>query len=644
MKKRSNKIKNSAKNSAAQRTTSSPMPQPLETQDTLEHVDLTDKADKVDPPVFLISSAVTDKYTILMQIGRGAQGNIYKARDRKTGELVAIKQLRIDQVENWKAYDLFEREANVLSQLNIPGVAKFYEAMSCLDDDPPCAYIVQELIEGVSLESHLRSGKRWTLAKSFEISIQILDILEKLHHSDPPVIHRDLKPSNIMICQKNGADQVYLIDFGAVANPIVQGGGSTVAGTYGYMPSEQLMGKPGPESDIYALAVTIVYMLSGVSPADMDLLEFRLVIEPHLQAFPEVIMHVLGRMLAPSAKDRLTDYQEIRRYFNNFIHSDFTENDLHSDAFYASKDYVRQIKSVRTLWDNGNLKLWSALPSQIPRNVPRELIKIEDAELCSHRSIMRASAELRIGDYRDVFRYFYKILFIIFTSMIGLAFFVLTIGIFVLLIYFYVKDKLDFFSVEGASATMGLVIGIGISGLFAFFWFYLFKNVWKDLWMENQKLYDKRANDILKAHRYTKKSVYKMRNLLMNSGQKTIATIVSIRYVPNNGKPGETYNYIGIAAQNGECVYIHTVPSFIVTYKFNPPNDSLSEELVHRTTIHRSSDSKLHLGDPLPILYKVDAIDKQKVYSMPFPFAMCDVENYEDLICYTVNGSICDMN
>ena len=554
-----------------------------------------------EDPVLEVPSALAGKYEYLQRIGSGSQGDIYKARELKTGNLVAIKQLRIDQVENWKAYDLFEREAKVLSQLDIPGVAKFYEAKSCLDEDPPYAYIVQELIEGVSIESHIRSGQRWTLARTFDIAVQVLDILDKLHHSDPPVIHRDLKPGNIMICQRDGRDHVYLIDFGAVANPIVQGGGSTVAGTFGYMPPEQLMGKPGPESDIYSLAATIVYMLSGVSPADIQTMEFRLVIEPHLQAFPAAVMHVLGRMLEPSAKDRLTDYAEIRFNFNNFIHSDFieTESDVHS--YYASDEYLEQLESVQTLWDNGNLRLWSALPSQTPRMVPGAWLDLEDVDLQSHRSIVRAQLKDESNSVET--RVFLTI---------GAVFLLLVIILY--LFYLFLDESTAVLVLIPASAVFAVI---------------LYK-----LWGESEW----KSSIELPKHRSTDKQTNHNRNLLFSEGIKTIATVVSVQYKPTNGTPGEDYQYEGKLARRGDGIYIHNVPSFIIIYKFNPPDDSLSGDLIHQITVHRDPDGHLSPGDPLPILYRIDPKDNRKVYSMPFPFAQCDVDNYDELVCFTEHG------
>ena len=557
------------------------------------------------------SPALLGKYEYLQQIDSGAQGIVYKARDLNTGRLVAIKQLRIDQVENWKAYDLFEREAKVLSQLDIPGVAKFYEAKSCLDEEPPYAYIVQELIEGVSLESHIRSGQRWTLARTFDIALQVLDILEKLHHSDPPVIHRDLKPGNILVCHRGGKGQVYLIDFGAVANPIVQSGGSTVAGTFGFMPPEQLMGKPGPESDIYSLAATIVYMLTGVSPADIDTLEFRLVIEPHLQAFPAAVMHVLGRMLEPSAKERLTDYEEIRRYFNNFVHSDFSEDSQNTNSINSSADFVSQFKSIRTLWDHGNLRLWSALPSEVPRAVPNELMKIKDVDLHSRRSIVR------IIQYRG--------------NVIAILMIVIMVPIWLLGMRLCIGNSgnlmAEYGSFLGILGTIGSILLFNLLYCWPL-WFWLFACI------------EIKSNLQFEKHTPTDKQILEYRKNLFEYGLKTIATVVNTYYLPTRGEPGEKYIYKNHTDSDDNHIYIHAIPSFVITYKFNPPDDSDRNDLIHQITIHRAPEGHLNPGDPLPILYQIDPKDKRKVYSMPFPFAMCDVEDYSDMICYTLDGEI----
>lgn len=117
----------------------------------------------------------------------------------------------------------------------------------------------------------------------------------------------------------------FLIDFGAVANPMLQSGGSTVAGTYGYMHPEQLMGKPAPESDIYALAATLVYMLSGTEPSDIQVADFRLLIDPYLECVPRPVVVLLLQMLDPDKKSRLCDHDTLIRTFEQFADNQFIE-------------------------------------------------------------------------------------------------------------------------------------------------------------------------------------------------------------------------------------------------------------------------------------------------------------------------------
>ena len=102
-------------------------------------------------------------YTPIRPLGRGSQGEVLLAQRDEDQSLVAIKKLNIESVKNWKEYELFQREASVLSTLNIPGIARFYEAFECLKDTPPCAYIVQEYIPGYTLAEKLRAGHRFTL-------------------------------------------------------------------------------------------------------------------------------------------------------------------------------------------------------------------------------------------------------------------------------------------------------------------------------------------------------------------------------------------------------------------------------------------------------------------------------------------------
>ena len=181
---------------------------------------------------------IAGRYDVLECMGQGSQGEVYRARRRTDGAEVAIKVMHIKSVKNWKMYELFHREAKVLSAIDIEGVAKFYEAIEDLESADPVSVIVQQFVDGHALSEFIKAHHRFLLCDIADILIQLTKILERLHHSNPPIIHRDIKPSNIMLEDLPRGYRVWLIDFGAVANPQVKDGGSTVAGTYGYMAPE----------------------------------------------------------------------------------------------------------------------------------------------------------------------------------------------------------------------------------------------------------------------------------------------------------------------------------------------------------------------------------------------------------------------
>ena len=312
-------------------------------------------------------SALCDKYRFVRFLGKGTQGRVYEAERLSDGEHVAIKVLDIHSIQNWKEYDLFWREAKTLQALHVDGVARFYEAMEDLNSEHPCAYLVQQYIHGRPLSDMLRDGTHFGMTDIFSFAVQIVEILRRIHRHDPPIIHRDIKPSNLMLEPDGASYRVYLTDFGAVCNPMVQRGGSTVAGTFGYMPPEQLMGNVSMASDIYALGVTLVELLSGVSPADMEIADLRLVIEKPLANAPYSVVSLLRRMTMPDVDARLCDHDVLLKRFRAFARGEFSEE---SKMVPLQEEYAHDLTSVDRLGGKENLSLWLALPEQTPRAIP----------------------------------------------------------------------------------------------------------------------------------------------------------------------------------------------------------------------------------------------------------------------------------
>jgi ankyrin repeat protein len=215
-------------------------------------------------------------YQIKKLLGEGGSSTTYEAVDLKTNQRVALKALSLQKMNDWKVLELFEREANVLSKLNHPGIPRYLDYFYVDTPDNRCFYIVQELAQGQSLASLVENGWHASEPEIQRIATQILEILVYLHSQTPPVIHRDIKPENIVFkspidSHKEKDWAVCLVDFGAVQNTYYNTlmRGSTVVGTYGYMAPEQFLGQAVPATDLYGLGATLLYLLTHRSPAEL---------------------------------------------------------------------------------------------------------------------------------------------------------------------------------------------------------------------------------------------------------------------------------------------------------------------------------------------------------------------------------------
>ncbi|MBQ9817534.1 MAG: serine/threonine protein kinase [Proteobacteria bacterium] len=528
-------------------------------------------------PVIETPEELRGRYEFVCPIGKGSQGNVFKAIRCSDHQPVAIKMLNIDSVPNWKDYELFHRESEVLKSLNMPGIAGFYESMEFLDQKKPRAYIVQEYIDGSSLAELANSGYRFTVNRIFEMAGELLDLLEKLHHHNPPVIHRDLKPANIMY-RRTGEHgfQLYLVDFGAVANPMVQGGGSTIAGTYGYMPPEQLMGRPVPASDIYALGATLVYLLCGVDPAQIQVKDFRLIIEPHLEQMPQAVVELLRQMLDPKAESRLCDYQKLKRTFDDFSRNRFV---FESGVRQTSGDMMQKLENVEYYAQPGNMDLWAALDDHVPRELPFPMGELKQSPLLSTRSVKRRFPFFKVG----IAAFFLIILNIILGGVFNIG------GVFNLI----------------SLATLPLCFFV----------------LWICLLLGSLAFRRIRKP----RFKFSDDDEYNLK-MLLKYGQKSIATVTEVQYLPNDVWYVEDYE-LG----NEQAYCYHGLPSFKMKYKFNPVDDANPYDLNHSIIIHDDPGESLQPGSPIPILYAVDPNDKYRVISMPYPFPMKKVVALKEL-------------
>lgn len=254
------------------------------------------------------------RFEVVEELGRGSQGITYLARELLTGRQVVVKQLAVRDSPDWKSIELFEREGQVLKSLHHKGIPRYIDAFHELEGDSKYERfgLVQEYVTGENLEVLIAQGLRMDEAGMRDFLEQMLEILAYLHGLEPPVIHRDIKPSNIM---RRADGRWILIDFGGVS-VAARGvdsskGASTVVGTSGYMPFEQLVGRAVAASDLYALGATAVHLLSHRHPSDLpvDAAEpMRMLFQEYVTTTP-AIMELLERMLEPFWEDRIQSAQ-----------------------------------------------------------------------------------------------------------------------------------------------------------------------------------------------------------------------------------------------------------------------------------------------------------------------------------------------
>src|SRR5438067_1612557 len=202
------------------------------------------------------------RYEIAAELGRGAMGTVYQARDPRINRTVAIKTIHVrgaSAEEEKEFLDRFFREAQAAGKLAHPGIVTVYDAGE--DEASKTPYIVMEYIAGATLEA--MSQKSIALPMALDLTRQLAEALHYAHAQG--IVHRDIKPANIIVTDEGRAK---ITDFGVAkltVSEFTQTG--QVLGTPSYMSPEQLGGgKIDGRSDLFSLGVTLYILLTGAKP------------------------------------------------------------------------------------------------------------------------------------------------------------------------------------------------------------------------------------------------------------------------------------------------------------------------------------------------------------------------------------------
>ncbi|MEG3870935.1 serine/threonine-protein kinase [Microcoleus sp. Z1_B5] len=264
-------------------------------------------------------STLEKRYRILRELGRGGFGRTYLAEDiNRYNEHCVLKEFS-PVVHSSKAAELFDREASMLYHLQHPQIPRFRELLRTDLAGNPSLFLVQDYIKGQTYEeiliSRQQQGKNFSEAEVTQLLFQLLPVLEYIHSKN--LIHRDISPDNII---QHDADKLpFLIDFGSVkqiaANAVLQfnGQSDTAIGKQGYSPAEQMrLGKVSAASDLYALAVTALVLLSGKKPQKLyDINHKTWDWRSHVSVSPNLAT-VLDRMLSEQPGDRYQSAKAVR--------------------------------------------------------------------------------------------------------------------------------------------------------------------------------------------------------------------------------------------------------------------------------------------------------------------------------------------
>lgn len=274
----------------------------------------------------LTPGALVDRrYRIQCTLGRGGFGRTYLAADeRRFNELCVLKEFvpnsQADPVVAQKLRELFQREAAILHKLSHPQIPKFFAGF----EEDERLFIAQEYIDGKTYWRLLQERQRQSCTFNQREVVRwlrdLLRVLDYLHTQN--IVHRDISPDNIML--PKGRKAPVLIDFGVVKqvmphlhsassgdpDDLIQA--SVSVGKFGYAPYEQIrMGQCSPRSDLYALAVTAVVLLTGKPPnhlIDSKSLEWKwkrsVRLDPRL-------LHILDTMMADKPQDRYASAQAV---------------------------------------------------------------------------------------------------------------------------------------------------------------------------------------------------------------------------------------------------------------------------------------------------------------------------------------------
>lgn len=314
-------------------------------------------------------TSINNRYEIQKILGQGSFGRTYLASDiQRFGDFCVLKEfLPYNRAEYaiQKSRELFEREARVLYQINHPQIPKFLAWFT----EQERLFLVQEYVNGKTY-SHLlheriaQQGQAFSEAEVIQWLKDLLSVLDYLHNIQ--IIHRDISPENVIF--SHDQSKPILIDFGLVKETITQIWSvdpdspqeytqASIIGKYGYAPPEQIrLGQCYPSSDLYALAVCAVVLLTGKKP--------KLLMDQSLEwqwhSYVDIsadLTEILDKMLADKPRQRYQSAQEILTELQLLSQLKQESRSLPRKKLQINIDHTRKEREVAEILESDDFKI-----------------------------------------------------------------------------------------------------------------------------------------------------------------------------------------------------------------------------------------------------------------------------------------------
>jgi serine/threonine protein kinase len=210
------------------------------------------------PPALEPGALLSGRYRIVRLIARGGMGEVYEARDLKSGgATLTVKTLDAHDISR------FKRENRLAGRISHPNVCRVFNLLIDKKFDPPLLYLTMEFLDGITAAARIRNQGAFPADEAARVGVQVAEGLAAAHSIG--ILHCDLKPSNVILV----SDRAVITDFGLARlrsddDPVRAGG---LVGTVNYLSPEQVDGAPADfRSDVWALGLVLCEIFTGKPP------------------------------------------------------------------------------------------------------------------------------------------------------------------------------------------------------------------------------------------------------------------------------------------------------------------------------------------------------------------------------------------